>query len=96
MNLLEAIAIYGGLDDKSKGYNIRIVRGDLKNPQVMVVNLRTISDMKKSIVNLNPDDIIYIEPVRRPATESVRDNLYIVNIVQVFLTLSVLLQTLSK
>lgn len=96
MNLIEAIALYGGLDDKAKGFNIRIVRGDLKNPQVTVVNLRTIKDMKNSIVNLMPDDIIYMEPVRRPVQEGVRDNLYVVNIIQVFLTLTVLINTLSK
>jgi polysaccharide export outer membrane protein len=96
MNLLEAIAIYGGLEEKSKGYNIRIIRGDLKNPEYTIINLRTINDMKKSIVNLKPDDIIYIEPVRRPVAEGVRDNLYVVNIIQVFLTLTVLINSLAK
>jgi polysaccharide export outer membrane protein len=90
MNLLEAIAVYGGLDDKAKGYNIRVIRGDLKNPQITIVNLRTVSDMKNSIVNIQPDDIIYIEQVRRPATESVRDNLYVFNIIQILLTSIVL------
>ncbi len=96
MNLLEAIAIYGGMDNNSKGYNIKIVRGDLKNPQFTIVNLRTMNDMKSTMVNLVPDDIIYIEPVRRPVAESVRDNLYVVNIVQVFLTLTVLINSLAK
>lgn len=86
MNLLEVIAIYGGLDDKSKGYNIRIIRGDLKTPQVTEVNLKTIKDMKRTVVQLQPDDIVYIEPVRRPGTESVRDNLYFFNILQLILT----------
>lgn len=94
MNLLEALALYGGLDDKSKGYNIRIIRGDLKDPEVTVVNLRSVTDMKNSIVNLKPDDIIYIEPVRRPASESIRDNIYILNIVQVMLTTALLIRTL--
>lgn len=96
MNLLEAIAIYGGLEDRAKGYNIRIIRGDLKNPEFTIVNLRTIKDMKNTIVNLKPDDIIYVEPVRRPVQEGVRDNLYVVNIVQVFLTLTVLINSLSR
>ncbi len=95
MNLLEAIAIYGGMDNNSKGYNIKIVRGDLKNPEFTIVNLRTFNDMKSSIVNLKPDDIVYVEPVRRPVAESVRDNLYVVNIVQVFLTLAVLVNSLT-
>ena len=95
MTLLEAIALYGGLDDQSKGYNIRVVRGDLTQPEVKVVNLKTIADMKQSIVNLRPDDVVYIEPIRRPGTEAFRDNLYIFNIIQVITTLSVLIYTLK-
>jgi polysaccharide export outer membrane protein len=96
INLIEVIAVYGGLDNNSKGFNIRIIRGDLKNPQVKVVNLKTIADMKSSIVSLQPDDMIYIEPVRRPAAESIRDNIYILNVVQVIVTLTVLFTTLTK
>lgn len=96
MNLLQALALYGGLDDRSKGYNIRVVRGDLKNPEVTVVNLRTVKDMRNTIVNLKPDDIIYIEPVRRPGSESVRDNLYIFNIIQVLLTMTVLINNFTS
>ena len=96
MSLLEAIAMYGGLDEKSKGYNIRIIRGDLKNPEVTMVNLRTIADMKNSIVNLRPDDIIYIETVRRPGSEAVRDNMYIFNFVQILATLALLINNFTK
>ena len=96
MNLLEALAIYGGLDDKSKGYNIRIIRGDLKNPEITMVNLRTVKDMKNSMVNLKPDDIIYIESVRRPGSEAVRDNMYVFNILQVLVTFSLLISNFTK
>jgi polysaccharide export outer membrane protein len=96
MSLLEAIAMYGGLDEKSKGYNIRIIRGDLKNPEVTMVNLRTIADMKNSIVNLRPDDIIYIETVRRPGSEAVRDNMYVFNFVQILATLALLINNFTK
>lgn len=96
MNLLQALAIYGGLDDRSKGYNIRIVRGDLKNPEITIVNLSTVNDMKKTIVNLKPDDIIYIEPVRRPVAESVRDNLFIFNIIQVIVTTALLINNFAQ
>lgn len=92
MNLLEVLAIYGGLDDNSKGYNIRVIRGDLKKPEITVVNLKTINDMKNTIVSLRPDDIIYIEPVRRPTSEGIRDNLYFFNIVQILLTMTVILR----
>ena len=96
MNLLEALAMYGGLDEKSKGYNIRILRGDLKNPEVTVVNLGTINDMKNSMVNLRPDDIIYIEPIRRPGAEVVRDNMYVFSLLQIIATLSLLINNFTK
>ncbi len=96
MSLLEALAIYGGIDNNSKGYNIRILRGDLKDPEITVVNLRTIADMKNSVISLKPDDIIYLEPVRRPGAEAVRDNIFIINIIQVLVTFSILVNTLTK
>ncbi len=96
MTLLEALALYGGIDNSSKGYNIRIIRGDLKNPEVTMVNLRTIADMKNSIISLKPDDVIYVEPVRRPVAEGIRDNIFIINIVQVLVTFSILVNTLVK
>jgi polysaccharide export outer membrane protein len=96
MNLLEAVAAYGGIDERAKGYNIRIIRGDLKNPEVTIVNLTTINDMKNSIVNLRPDDIIYIEPIRRPGAEAVRDNMYVFNLLQVIVTLSLLINNFTQ
>jgi polysaccharide export outer membrane protein len=91
-NLLEIIALYGGLDNLDKGYNIRIIRGDLQNPEVAIVNLKTIGDLKNSIVNILPDDIVYIEPVRRPVTEASRDFMFIFQFVQVALTIYIILR----
>lgn len=96
MNILSVIAEIGGLDNLSKGYNIRIVRGDLSNPEVKVVNLTTIETMKSTIVNIKPDDIIYIEPVRKPVSEGVSDNLFILNLGQVVLTFIVLINSLKS
>lgn len=81
-SLLEIIALYGGISNDARAYNIRIVRGDLKNPEITVVNLRTVEDMKNTIINIKPDDIVYIEPVRRPFTEGLseyREVFYMLN-----------------
>lgn len=95
LNLLEVIATYGGLDDKAKGYNIRVLRGDLKNPEVQVINLKTIGDMKSSIVRLQPDDIVYIEPVRKPFSEGLRDNMMIFQVVNLMFTLTILVERIA-
>ncbi len=96
MNILEVIAAVGGLDNASKGYNIRIVRGDLSNPEVKVVNLKTISSLVETNINIKPDDIIYIEPVRKPLAESITDNFFILNLAQVALTFIVLINTFNR
>jgi len=72
-NLLEVLALAGGLDKDSKGQNIRLIRGDLNDPEIYIIDLSTVEGMKNSLIPVEPGDIIYIEPVRRPFTESVKD-----------------------
>ncbi len=72
-SLLEVLTLYGGFDLGSKANNIKVIRGDFTNPQVFEVDLTTVSGMKMSIVSVNPGDVIYVEPWRRPLYESIRD-----------------------
>jgi polysaccharide biosynthesis/export protein len=67
MNLLEVLALGGGVDVDSRATNIRIVRGDLKNPTIIVVNLSKREEIIKTDLRIYPGDIIYIEPVRKKA-----------------------------
>ena len=84
MNLLEVLALAGGVDGTGSGANglyryggktsnIRIIRGDLKNPQVEQIDLSTIAGMRRANLQMEPNDIIYIEPVRRPFLEGLSD-----------------------
>lgn len=73
MSLVEVLALSGGLEFGTKAQNIRIIRGPLSNPTVFEVNLNTVEGMTKSIVPIEPGDIIYVEPWRRPFFEALRD-----------------------
>ena len=73
MNLLEVLALAGGVNNDAKGGNIRLIRGNLSNPQVQVIDLSTIQGMTQANLEIMPNDIIYIEPVRRPFTEGLKD-----------------------
>lgn len=85
MNLLEVLALAGGPDGGASGGstgiarnggridNIRVIRGDLKNPQVQFINLNTIEGMRKGNLQVEPNDIIYIQPVRRPLLDNLAD-----------------------
>jgi len=72
-NLIEVLASIGGLRIDSRVENIRLIRGNLNNPEVYLIDLSTIEGMKKANLILQPNDIIYVETIRRPLVESMRD-----------------------
>jgi len=81
MTILEVIALAGGFQKGSKAHNIRLVRGELDDPEVFLIDLSTVEGMKESIVQVEPGDIIYIEPVRRIVGESIRDISPVISII---------------
>ena len=87
MNLLEVLALAGGIGKDAKGNNIRLIRGPLKSPQVQVIDLSTIEGMKQANLEVQPDDIIYVEPVRRPFTEGLKDIVPVLSIITSILAL---------
>ena len=60
-SLIEAIAQAGGISDFSKSYKIKLLRGDLNNPQIFLFNIRNIKDMQNANFTLQANDIIYVE-----------------------------------
>jgi polysaccharide export outer membrane protein len=60
--LLEALALSGGVSTNGKANRIKLIRGDLKNPQVYLIDLSTIDGMKKANMTLQGNDVVYIEP----------------------------------
>ena len=59
--LIEAIAESGGISDFSKAHRIKLLRGDLTNPQVFLFNISELKDMKTANFLLQANDIIYVE-----------------------------------
>jgi polysaccharide export outer membrane protein len=59
--LFEALALAGGTSNYSKAYHIRIIRGDLKNPQVFKADLSSVEGLKNSELEVYPNDIIYVD-----------------------------------
>lgn len=62
MNIIEAIARSGDLTDFASRSNIKIVRGNLRNPKVRNVDLTDMSALSLSSLYLKPNDIVYIQP----------------------------------
>lgn len=66
MNLFEVIAMSGGISPNGKAHRIKVIRGDLKDPQVYLLDISTLEGMKMADLTLQPNDIVYIEPRIRP------------------------------
>lgn len=62
--LFEAIAQSGGISD-GKAYKIKLIRGDLKNPQIYLIDLSTLEGVKNANLVLQANDIIYVQPRNR-------------------------------
>lgn len=93
-NLLEVLAMAGGMDMQARVDNIRLIRGDLNNPQVHIINLSTIEGMKQSSLKVLPNDIIYVEPVQRITAEAIREITPVLGLVTSLLTLALLISRL--
>jgi polysaccharide biosynthesis/export protein len=69
VRLVEVLALAKGVENNAKAHNIRVLRGD----QVFVADFSSFETYAKSNIVMEPGDVVYIEPVRRPFVESLRD-----------------------
>ncbi len=88
MKLTEVIALAGGIDNYGKAGNIRLIRGE----DVFVIDLSTIEGLKSINMTIQPDDVVYIEPVRRPFMESIRDYSSVISLITSLVALLVIFQ----
>ncbi|MBC7485763.1 MAG: polysaccharide biosynthesis/export family protein [Cytophagaceae bacterium] len=91
VNLIEAMALYGGLNENMRTDCIRLIRGNPSNPDVQLIDLSTIAGMQKAQHKLLPGDIIYIQPIKRIFRETMTDILPIVSLAVSLLTLTLLI-----
>jgi polysaccharide export outer membrane protein len=92
ISVIEAITLGGGVPAYTDMSKIKIIRGgDLKKLKVEQINLQFMSTMIQADTRVFPNDIVYIEPVRRPVIDFLRDITPIItvplSIVTVFLLL---------
>ena len=71
--LFEALAKAGGIQD-GKAHKIKLIRGDLKKPQVFLIDLSTIDGMTNANMVLQANDIIYVQP-RNKVPQKIIENL---------------------
>lgn len=87
MRLVEILALVEGIPNDGRATNIRVLRGD----EAFVADLSTFDGYVKNNIVVQPGDVIYVEPIRRPFSESIRDYGPIVSIVTTITTLIVVI-----
>jgi polysaccharide export outer membrane protein len=63
--LIEALAIAGGITNTGRAKRVKLIRGDLKNPNVYLIDLSTMEGIKNADLVMQANDIIYVEPIPR-------------------------------
>lgn len=61
--LLEALALAGGIRERGRADRIKLIRGDLSNPEVYFIDLSTIEGLNQANIVLQANDVIYVEPI---------------------------------
>jgi len=87
IHLIEVLALAQGVSNDAKAHNIRVLRGD----QVFVCDLSTFDGYLKNNIGIEPGDIVYVEPIRRPVSEGLRDYGLLVSLAASLTTLIVVL-----
>lgn len=72
ISIIELIARSGGLDANSKAYKLKVIRGDIKNPEIYMVDLSTLEGIRKSDLSVQPNDIVIVERRRQYVTDVFR------------------------
>ena len=94
-SLPEVLAKAGGLTRQLKAYNIKIIRGDLANPQVRIINLSTLEGLRTADLIVQSNDIIYVEEKRSVVIDVLNLILPVMSAVTTAASLFILAKTLK-
>jgi polysaccharide export outer membrane protein len=87
VTLIEVLTKCGGVGRYSHANRIKVIRGDLKNPTIFTIDLTKWDSFQKSNMILQPNDIVYVEPLRRGVLEFFSDIIGITSIASTVLTI---------
>ena len=91
IRLVEVLALAKGLDNNAKAQNMRLIRGD----KVYEIDFSTIEGFKNGNMLIQSGDIVYVEPVRRPFSEGLRDYAGIISMMVALATLITVISSVN-
>jgi polysaccharide biosynthesis/export protein len=91
IHLAEVLALAKGLDNLAKAHAIRVLRRDT----FYQVDFSTIEGYRTGNLLIEPGDIVYVEPIRRPFAEGLRDNIGLFSLIVSLSSLLIIAATLK-
>ncbi|MBP6414673.1 MAG: polysaccharide biosynthesis/export family protein [Bacteroidia bacterium] len=95
-SLIEVLARSGGLDRSLKAFKIKIIRGDVKNPEVHLVDLSTLEGLRTAELTMQPNDIVYVEDRKRIVRDAFLEAAPVFTAVTTVLSFILLIRTIGK
>jgi polysaccharide export outer membrane protein len=96
ISLLEVLGIAGGVTGQLKAYKIKIIRGNLKNPEVHLIDLSTLEGVRKTDLVVQGNDIIYLEERKNVTTDVLNTFMPYISVLTTISALIVLARTIGK
>ncbi len=91
VTLIEVLALAKGINNDAKANTIKLIR----NNTAYQIDFSTLQGFKDGNMLVEPGDVIYIEPIRRPFTEALRDNFTFISLVVSLATLVAVFRTIK-
>lgn len=96
-HLIEIVGNAGGLLPEANKKRIKIIRGDLENPQILIVNLANVSSLSDKRLFLQNNDVIYAEPTQQAQRAETNGNKQsIVNIALAAVNILLVIYNIAK
>ncbi len=76
VSLAEVLALAKGVNNDAKANKIKLIRGS----HIYQIDLSTIKGFTEGNMIIEAGDIVYVEPIRRPFTEGLKDNYVLVSL----------------
>lgn len=91
ITLVEVLGLAKGINNDSKVQNMRLIRGD----NVYEVDFSTIDGFRNGNMLIQSGDVVYVEPVRRPFSEALRDYSGIISMLVALATLITVISSVN-
>jgi len=94
--LVDILGQTGGLNAGANPENIKIIRGDRKNPEIIYVNLKNINTLGNPKLVLQNNDIIYAEPKSTGFNQQIQTVMTYAQPILIFLNMFIVINSLTR